>query len=59
MAVEADAANFSRNAVHEDVGALGGPQQGNEHAVEVRLAKVAVLTGDGLAVGGGGADGGE
>ena len=59
VAVEADAAYFPRHAVHEDVGALGWPEHGDEHAVEVRLAQVAILAGDGLAVGGGGANGGE
>ena len=59
MAVEADAADFSRYTVHEDGGALGWPEHGDEHAVEVRLAQVAILAGDGLAVGGGVAYGGE
>ena len=59
VAVEADAADFSRYAVHEDGGALGWPEHGDEHAVEVGLAEVAVLAGDGLAVGGGVANGGE
>ena len=36
-----------------------GLQHGDEHAVEVGLAKVAVLAGDGLAVGGGGTNSGE
>lgn len=59
MAVEADAAEFAGYAVHEDVGATDGPEGGEEHAVEVGLAEVAVLAGDGLAVGGCGSNGGE
>ena len=38
---------------------MGGPEGGEEHAVEVGLAEVAVLAADGLAVGGGGSNGGE
>ena len=59
VAVEADAADFSRYAVHEDGGALGWPEHGDEHAVEVGLAEVSVLAGDGMAGGGGVANGGE
>ena len=36
-----------------------GPQHGDEHAVEVGLAQIAVLAGDGLSVCGGVAYGGE
>lgn len=59
MAVEADAAEFAGDTVHEDVGTAGGPERGEEHAVEVGLAQVAVLAGDCLAVGGCGSNGGE
>ena len=59
VAVEADAAEFAGHAVHEDVGAAGGPERGEEHAVEVGLAEVAVLAGDGLTIAGCRANGGE
>ena len=59
MAVETNAADFPRYAVHEDGGALGWSKHGDEHAVEIRLAQVSVLAGDGVAVGGGVANGGE
>ena len=56
-AVEANAAEFAGDAVHEDLGAVGGPARGEEHVVVVGLAQVAVLAADGLAVGGGGSNG--
>ena len=59
MAVEADAADFAGDAVHEDVGAVGGPESSQKHAVEVGLAEVAVLAADGLAVDGCRTNGGE
>lgn len=59
LAVEAHAADLTGDAVHEDVGAAGGPEGGEEHAVEVGLAEIAVLAADGLAIGGGRAHRGE
>ena len=57
MAAWADTAEFAGYAVHEDIGAAGGPVHRNRHAVKVGLAKVAVLAADGLAVSGCGTHG--